>query len=85
MSGNNTTGLANNGWAAMPRDHTAALKEVNKTVHAKLDLDSVKIPDTDLASEVFDYVKSTLPERTFNHSMRVWNYGRFHQSLRSRT
>lgn len=77
MSG---TELKNNGWAAVPRSHTSALKEINKGVHAKLDLDSVKVPDTDLAKKVLEYAKSTLPERTFNHCMRVWTYGKCRQT-----
>ncbi|KAJ4316447.1 hypothetical protein N0V94_005438 [Neodidymelliopsis sp. IMI 364377] len=28
-----------------------------------------------MAQKVFEYAKASLPERTFNHSMRVWNYG----------
>jgi len=68
-------GLTSNGWAAVFRSHSKALDNVNKDQHAKLVLDAVKVPETDVASKVFQYAKSTLPERTFNHSMRVWNYG----------
>ncbi|KAF2630932.1 cyanamide hydratase [Macroventuria anomochaeta] len=74
-SGNANAELANNGWAAVPRSHSQALESINKNEHAKLDLDSVKVPDTGVARKVFEYAKNTLPERTFNHSMRVWNYG----------
>lgn len=76
MSSNNVnTELARNGWAAVPRSHTRALEDVDKSVHAQLDLDSVRVPDSKVAQEVLEYAKATLPERTFNHSMRVWNYG----------
>ena len=74
-SGEANAELANNGWAAVPRSHSKALEGINKSEHAKLDFDSVKVPDVELARKVFDYAKATLPERTFNHSMRVWNYG----------
>lgn len=75
-SGNANSKLTNHGWAAVPRSHSKALKQINKKEYAQLDLDSVKVPDNEVAKNVFDYAKSTLPERTFNHSMRVWNYGK---------
>ena len=68
-------GSDSNGWIAVPRSHSKALENVNKGEQAKLDLDSVKTPNTKVAQKVFEYAKATLPERTFNHSMRVWNYG----------
>jgi hypothetical protein len=63
------------GWAAVPRSHAKALYEVDKNIHANLDLDRVKVPDTPVAKRVLEYAESALPERTFNHSMRVWYYG----------
>ncbi len=69
------TAFAKHGWAAVPRSHSKALEEVNKELHARVDLNSVKTPDTDVAKTTHEYARSTLPERTFNHSMRVWNYG----------
>ena len=74
-SGNANAELANHGWAAVPRSHSKALEGINKKQYAHLDLDSVKLPDNEVARKVFDYAKTALPERTFNHSMRVWNYG----------
>jgi hypothetical protein len=68
-------GLVAFGWAAVPRSHSRALYEVDKNNHANLDLDRVKVPDTPVAKRVLEYAESTLPERTFNHSMRVWYYG----------
>jgi cyanamide hydratase len=75
-SDNVNTELANHGWAAVPRGHTKALANVDKNLQADLDLDSVKMPDNTVAQKVFEYAKASLPERTFNHSMRVWNYGK---------
>jgi cyanamide hydratase len=74
-SGNTNAELANHGWAAVPRSHSKALEQVNKKDYAQLDLDSVKVPGNEVAQKVFAYAKNVLPERTFNHSMRVWNYG----------
>lgn len=68
-------GLVAFGWAAVPRSHSRALYDVDKDNHANLDLDRVKVPDTPVAKRVLEYAESTLPERTFNHSMRVWYYG----------
>ncbi|KAJ8117882.1 hypothetical protein OPT61_g1023 [Boeremia exigua] len=69
------TMLARHGWAAVPRSHSKALSRIKKNEHAELDLASVKMPDTDVSKKVYEYARSTLPEKTFNHSMRVWNYG----------
>ena len=68
-------GLVAFGWAAVPRSHAKALYEVDKHNHANLDLDRVKVPDTPVAKRVLEYAESALPERTFNHCMRVWYYG----------
>lgn len=67
--------LVKHGWAAVPRSHAKALSEVDKNKHAKLDLDSVKVPSTHTARKVLSYAQATLPEKTYNHSMRVWIYG----------
>ena len=64
--------LVQNGWVAVPRSHSKALAEINKNEHAQLSLDSVKVPNTQVAIEVLQYAQSELPEKTFNHSMRVW-------------
>lgn len=77
-SGNFQSTFSGNGWTAVPRSHSRALENIDKNQHAKLDLDSVKLPDADVARKVFEYAKTVLPEKTFNHSMRVWNYGEHH-------
>ena len=34
------------------------------------------LPDTALAKSIMEYARRELPEQTFNHSMRVYYYGR---------
>jgi cyanamide hydratase len=67
--------LSANGWAAVPRSFTKSLADVDKSKQAELSVSDASPPSTDLAKKVLDFAKQQLPERTFNHSMRVWYYG----------
>lgn len=64
------------GWAAKPRDPKMFLegkKNFKEPVPQKVD--SISLPDTNLAKKIFDYAQSELNAATFNHSMRVYYYG----------
>jgi cyanamide hydratase len=68
--------LAANGWPAVPRSFTKSLADVDKTKQAELSLQVASPPGTKVAQKTHEFAKSQLPERTFNHSMRVWYYGK---------
>lgn len=68
--------LSANGWAAVPRSFTKSLADVDKNKHADLSVEEAKSPSTDIARKTFAFAKKQLPEKTFNHSMRVWYYGK---------
>lgn len=69
--------LETHGWTAQPRDVSAFLgaKERLKAPEYQA-VDSIPLPNTPLAKAVLDYAKKELREETFNHSMRVYYYGR---------
>ncbi|EAT83809.2 hypothetical protein SNOG_08641 [Parastagonospora nodorum SN15] len=67
-------GLAANGWTAVPRSFKKSLADVDKSKQAELTVDKAGAPSTDLARKTHEFAKEKLPEKTFNHSMRVWYY-----------
>lgn len=75
--GNNNQELAANGWIAVPRSHSQGLSHVDENSPAKISVNDVKLPDSDLVRKTYEYAKQELPEKTFNHSMRVYYYGMF--------
>lgn len=69
--------LSANGWSAVPRSFAKSLADVDKNKHAELSVPDASPPSTDLAKKVHAFAKQQLPEKTFNHSMRVWYYGKY--------
>lgn len=65
------------GFAALPRS-TAALLATRKDPQTptELGVDDIPIPDSALVKKVLEYAKKELPVETFNHSMRVFYYGK---------
>jgi cyanamide hydratase len=49
--------------------------DVDKNKQAELSVNEAVPPNTELAKKTHIFVKDQLPEKTFNHSMRVWYYG----------
>jgi len=72
----NNIELAAHGWAAVPRSFKKSLADVDKSKQAELAVDEASLPSTDLARKTHDYAKEKLPEKTLDHSMRVWYYGK---------
>lgn len=68
-------GLSANGWTAVPRSFTKSLADVDKNKQADLSVQQAKPPSSDVAKATCAFAKEKLPEKTFNHSMRVWYYG----------
>ena len=63
------------GWTAVPRSQTKLIAELGKLEPAKLSVDDVQLPDSEIFKKTFEYAKERLPEKTFNHSLRVCYYG----------
>lgn len=64
------------GWTAVPRDTAILLRDVNKIDSTALTVEHILLPQSRLAKEVMAYAKKELNEQTFNHSMRVYYYGK---------
>jgi hypothetical protein len=67
--------LSANGWAAVPRSFSKSLADVDKNKQAEMSVQEATPPSTDVAKRTHEFAKQQLPEKTFNHSMRVWYYG----------
>ncbi|KAL9004734.1 MAG: hypothetical protein Q9188_002461 [Gyalolechia gomerana] len=65
------------GWAAKLRDVSELLhsQKSNRNPERQT-VETTKLPDTPLAKSVFDYARRELSTETFNHSMRVYYYGK---------
>lgn len=67
------------GWTAVPvepklKQWLGEKKYVNEPVPQLVS--DVELPDTELVKACLKYAKTELPEHTFNHSMRVFYYGK---------
>lgn len=69
--------IAEYGWTALPCDpeQWGGNKKNNRDPRVQL-CSQVSLPDTPLVKAALDHVKQELPEHTFNHSMRVFYYGK---------
>lgn len=65
------------GWTALSCDPKiwGGIKNHNKAPVPQLCAD-VPLPNTPIVKAAMEYVKKELPEHTFNHSMRVFYYGK---------
>lgn len=70
--------VGQNGWTSTPADAGAIFGEkpyINEPV--PLSLKEIEFPHGDpVVAKALDYAKATLHAETFNHSMRVYHYGR---------
>lgn len=65
------------GWTAVPRDVEKLLKGKKNIKDPKpVSVSSIKVPVTPLAKAIQQYARDHLPEETYNHSMRVYFYGK---------
>ncbi|KAL8962143.1 MAG: hypothetical protein Q9193_001410 [Seirophora villosa] len=65
------------GWAAQPRDVSVLLDgKKNNDEPKPQTVAGTSLPDTPLATSVLEYARKQLPTETFNHSMRVYYYGK---------
>ncbi|KAK8063450.1 Cyanamide hydratase- HD-type [Apiospora saccharicola] len=69
--------IAKHGWTAVPLDADAIFGD-KPFLHEPVPVlvDDIPFPSDDpLVAKVQEYVRRELPEPTFNHSMRVYNFG----------
>jgi hypothetical protein len=70
------TEMSTHGWAAVPRSFEKSLADVDMNHQAKLSVKDVELPDSAIAKKTYAFAKEQLPEKTFNHSMRVVYFGK---------
>ena len=69
--------IQNHGFTAVPRDASKVKEQYAKLpVLEAVNGRSIHIPTTPLIVAVNQYAKANLPEPTYNHSLRVYLYGR---------
>lgn len=67
--------LESYGWTSVPHDQSVLLKDISPWDPATYDVADIWIPNTEIAKKVEGYAKRRLPEKVYNHSMRVYLYG----------
>lgn len=79
-----STDVTKYGWTAVPRNVEKLLKgRKNIKDPDPVLVKDIKLPDSQLAKTIQQYAKEKLPEETFNHSMRVYYYGKLLRALHS--
>jgi cyanamide hydratase len=65
------------GFTAVPRSLDKLIAaHSTKTASRPVAVQEIDLPDTPLAASIHAYAKQNLPRQTFNHSMRVYYYGK---------
>ena len=75
MSSTQEDPIAAYGLTALPADPSKPAPS-SSDAPKPLDLSDFAPPSTPLANRIRQYTKEKLPEQTFNHSLRVYSYGR---------
>ncbi|KAI7553117.1 cyanamide hydratase [Hortaea werneckii] len=71
------TPIEKHGWTAVPRSLEKLLAErQEKREPRPVKVEDLPLPDGSLVGKVMDYARTHLPAQTFNHSLRVFFYGR---------
>lgn len=73
--------IAQNGWSSLPLDPSQLWGgKPFRNVPGPILVDDIKFPEDPIAIEVQKYAKEMLPIQTFNHSMRVFYFGKLNSS-----
>ena len=69
-------------FTAVPRslDKLIATRSA-KAASTPLSVDDIDFPKTALAASIHAYAEENLPRQTYNHSMRVYYYGKISKQL----
>lgn len=68
--------LAEYGWADVPRNRSNIPSDQDaKTANVEVDFEKIW-PKTKVVESAMKYVKETLPQETYNHSLRVYCFGK---------
>jgi len=65
------------GFTAVPRSLDKLIAtQSTKATSTPVSVDDIDLPNTPLATCIHAYAKENLPRKTYNHSMRVYYYGK---------
>lgn len=65
------------GFTAVPRSLDKLIAtQSTKTTSKPIAVDEIDLPKTPLAASIHAYAKESLPRQMYNHSMRVYYYGK---------
>ncbi|KAK5134991.1 hypothetical protein LTR08_005943 [Meristemomyces frigidus] len=65
------------GWTAVPRSFSKLLASIpDQKPSLPMQVEDIPLPTSELVHQVTKYAKQNLPEEVFNHSMRVYYYGK---------
>jgi cyanamide hydratase len=65
------------GFTAVPRSLDKLIADQSSGATSKaVTVDDIELPNTPLATSIQAYAKEHLPRQTYNHSMRVYYYGK---------
>jgi cyanamide hydratase len=65
------------GFTAVPRSLDKLIAtQSTKATSTPISVDDIEFPNTALATSIHAYAKENLPMKTYNHSMRVYYYGK---------
>jgi len=65
------------GFTAVPRSLDKLIAtQSTKATSKSVSVDDIDLPNTPLATSIHAYAKENLPRKTYNHSMRVYYYGK---------
>lgn len=68
--------LAEYGWADVPRNRSNIPSDQDaKTANVEVDFEKIW-PRTKVVESAMKYVKENLPQETYNHSLRVYCFGK---------
>lgn len=65
------------GWTPVPRSLDKVLESRSDPKQpAAIELEEIPLPESPLVRTITKYARENLPKETFNHSMRVYYYGK---------
>jgi cyanamide hydratase len=69
--------IEKHGFTAVPRSLSKLIaNHSTKTTSTPISIADIDLPNTPLATSIQAYAKANLPRKTYNHSMRVYYYGK---------
>ena len=72
--------IKEHGFSAVPRDAKSLFSGKYNHKPVPVEIEDIPFPSTELVKKVQEYAKAKLRTETYNHSMRVYYYGKYWKS-----